>query len=81
MGHSLVSPFGVIRFVTVLPVSMAKSVGLLWGMGSRPCWRVTITLEVKKLQGYKHRLLSLEKGDHKSEEVLEINLRGQLGLC
>ncbi|XP_030003674.1 glutathione S-transferase A-like [Sphaeramia orbicularis] len=57
---------------------MAKSMNLLWGSGSPPCWRVMITLEEKKLQGYKHKLLSFEKGEHKSQEVLEINPRGQL---
>ncbi|XP_018546301.1 glutathione S-transferase A [Lates calcarifer] len=57
---------------------MAKSMSLLWGAGSPPCWRVMITLEEKKLQGYKHKLLSFEKGEHKSQEVLEINPRGQL---
>ncbi|KAM6899843.1 glutathione S-transferase A-like [Xenentodon cancila] len=57
---------------------MAKSMSLLWGAGSPPCWRVMITLEEKRLQGYKHKLLSFEKGEHKSQEVLEINPRGQL---
>uniref|UniRef100_A0A3B3C0Q1 Glutathione S-transferase rho n=1 Tax=Oryzias melastigma TaxID=30732 RepID=A0A3B3C0Q1_ORYME len=57
---------------------MAKSMSLLWGAGSPPCWRVMITLEEKKLQGYKRKLLSFEKGDHKSQEVLEVNPRGQL---
>uniref|UniRef100_A0A3Q0SD05 Glutathione S-transferase rho n=1 Tax=Amphilophus citrinellus TaxID=61819 RepID=A0A3Q0SD05_AMPCI len=57
---------------------MAKLMTLLWGAGSPPCWRVMITLEEKKLQGYKHKLLSFEKGEHKSQEVLEINPRGQL---
>ncbi|XP_036949432.1 glutathione S-transferase A-like isoform X1 [Acanthopagrus latus] len=57
---------------------MAKSMSLLWGAGSPPCWRVMITLEEKKLQGYRHKLLSFEKGEHKSQEVLEINPRGQL---
>lgn len=61
------------------PESMAKSMSLLWGSGSTPCWRVMITLEEKKLQGYKHKLLSFEKGEHKSQEVLEINPRGQVG--
>ncbi|XP_036000838.1 glutathione S-transferase A-like isoform X2 [Fundulus heteroclitus] len=56
---------------------MAKSMTLLWGAGSPPCWRVMITLEEKKLQGYKHKLLSFEKEDHKSQEVLQINPRGQ----
>ncbi|KAM7372947.1 hypothetical protein PAMP_007835 [Pampus punctatissimus] len=57
---------------------MAKSMSLLWGAGSPPCWRVMITLEEKKLQGYKRKLLSFEKGEHKSQEVLETNPRGQL---
>ncbi|XP_047461408.1 glutathione S-transferase A-like [Mugil cephalus] len=57
---------------------MAKSMNLLWGAGSPPCWRVMITLQEKKLQGYKHKLLSFEKGEHKTQEVLEINPRGQL---
>uniref|UniRef100_A0A3B3TKN6 Glutathione S-transferase rho n=1 Tax=Poecilia latipinna TaxID=48699 RepID=A0A3B3TKN6_9TELE len=57
---------------------MAKSMYLLWGSGSPPCWRLMITLEEKKLQGYKQKLLSFEKEEHKSKEVLEINPRGQL---
>uniref|UniRef100_A0A3Q2FXF2 GST N-terminal domain-containing protein n=1 Tax=Cyprinodon variegatus TaxID=28743 RepID=A0A3Q2FXF2_CYPVA len=57
---------------------MAKSMYLLWGSGSPPCWRVMITLEEKKLQGYKHKQLSFEKGEHKSQEVMDINPRGQL---
>lgn len=40
-----------------------------------------ITLEEKKLQGYKHKLLSFEKGEHKSQDVLEINPRGQVGVA
>ncbi|KAM6958895.1 glutathione S-transferase A-like [Aplochiton taeniatus] len=57
---------------------MAKSMRLLWGSGSPPCWRVMITLEEKNLQGYTSKQLSFEKGEHKSQEVLEINPRGQL---
>ncbi|KAM7383970.1 hypothetical protein PAMA_011359 [Pampus argenteus] len=56
---------------------MAKSMSLLWGAGSPPCWRVMITLEEKKLQGYKRKMLSFEKGEHKSQEVLETNPRAQ----
>ncbi|XP_029701288.1 glutathione S-transferase rho isoform X3 [Takifugu rubripes] len=56
---------------------MSKTMTLLWGAGSPPCWRVMIVLEEKKLQGYKHKLLSFEKGEHKSKEVLEVNPRGQ----
>ncbi|KAM9385718.1 glutathione S-transferase A-like [Pholidichthys leucotaenia] len=57
---------------------MAKSMNLQWAAGSAPCWRVMITLEEKKLQGYEHKLLSFEEGQHKSQEVLEINPRGQV---
>ncbi|CAB1350476.1 unnamed protein product [Coregonus sp. 'balchen'] len=57
---------------------MAKDMTLLWGSGSPPCWRVMIALEEKKLQGYNQKLLSFEKGEHKSKEVLDINPRAQL---
>ncbi|XP_013765183.1 glutathione S-transferase A-like [Pundamilia nyererei] len=56
---------------------MAKDMTLLWGTGSCPCWRVMIALEEKSLQGYNHKLLSFEKMEHKSQEVLDINPRGQ----
>ena len=51
---------------------------LLWGSGSPPCWRVMIALEEKNLQGYNHKLLSFEKMEHKSKEVMDMNPRGQL---
>ncbi|XP_030267800.1 glutathione S-transferase A-like [Sparus aurata] len=57
---------------------MAKDMTLLWGSGSAPCWRVMIALEEKNLQGYNHKLLSFDKMEHKSQEVLDINPRGQL---
>ncbi|KAG7280450.1 hypothetical protein CRUP_033751 [Coryphaenoides rupestris] len=57
---------------------MAKSMSLLWGAGSPPCWRVMITLEEKKLQGYRRKLLSVQAGEQRSPEVLELNPRGQL---
>ncbi|KAG9333145.1 hypothetical protein JZ751_013403 [Albula glossodonta] len=56
---------------------MAKDITLFWGSGSPPCWRVMIALEEKGLQGYNHKLLSFEKQEHKSKEVLDINPRGQ----
>uniref|UniRef100_A0A3P8RIY1 Glutathione S-transferase rho n=1 Tax=Amphiprion percula TaxID=161767 RepID=A0A3P8RIY1_AMPPE len=46
---------------------MAKDMTLLWGSGSAPCWR-----------GYHQKLLSFEKMEYKSQEVLDINPRGQL---
>ncbi|KAM4539827.1 glutathione S-transferase A-like [Odontesthes bonariensis] len=57
---------------------MAKEMTLLWGSGSPPCWRVMIALEEKNLQGYNHKLLSFEKMEHKSQQVLDLNPRGQL---
>ncbi|XP_057684571.1 glutathione S-transferase A-like [Corythoichthys intestinalis] len=57
---------------------MAENMNLYWGSGSPPCWRVMIALEEKKLQGYNQKLLSFEKMEHKSPEVLSINPRGQL---
>ena len=54
---------------------------LLWFTGSPPCWRVMIALEEKNLQGYNQKLLSFEKGEHKSQEVLDINPRGQVLIC
>ncbi|XP_013883507.1 glutathione S-transferase A [Austrofundulus limnaeus] len=57
---------------------MAKDMTLLWGSGSPPCWRVMIALEEKNLQGYNSKLLSFDKMEHKSQEVLDINPRGQV---
>ncbi|XP_068432528.1 glutathione S-transferase A-like [Clinocottus analis] len=57
---------------------MAQDMTLLWGSGSSPCWRVMIALEEKTLQGYNQKLLSFEKMEHKSQEVLDMNARGQL---
>ncbi|XP_040045698.2 glutathione S-transferase A [Gasterosteus aculeatus] len=57
---------------------MAKDMTLLWGSGSPPCWRIQITLEEKKLQGYNQKLLSFMKGEHKSKQVMDMNPRGQL---
>ncbi|KAM3596181.1 uncharacterized protein V6R79_009988 [Siganus canaliculatus] len=57
---------------------MAKDMTLLWGSGSPPCWRVMICLEEKNLQGYNQKLLSMEKKEHKSKEVLDITPRGQV---
>ncbi|XP_060771548.1 glutathione S-transferase A-like isoform X1 [Neoarius graeffei] len=57
---------------------MAESMMLYWGSGSPPCWRVLIALEEKNLQGFQHKLLSFDKGEHKSEEVMKLNPRGQL---
>ncbi|XP_076610109.1 glutathione S-transferase A-like isoform X3 [Chaetodon auriga] len=57
---------------------MAKDMTLLWGSGSPPCWKVMIALEEKNLKGYNQKMLSFEKKEHKSKEVMDINPRGQL---
>ncbi|XP_008285827.1 glutathione S-transferase A-like [Stegastes partitus] len=57
---------------------MAKDMTLLWGSGSPPCWRIMIMLEEKQLKGYNQKLLSFEKMEHKSKEVMDMNPRGQL---
>lgn len=51
---------------------------LLWGAGSPPCWRVMIALEEKEVKDYTKKLLSFEKMEHKSKEVMEMNPRGQV---
>ncbi|KAK9958220.1 hypothetical protein ABG768_012394 [Culter alburnus] len=57
---------------------MAQNMMLYWASGSPPCWRVMIALEEKKLQGYKHKLLSFDKKEHQSAEVKALNPRAQL---
>ncbi|XP_051811648.1 glutathione S-transferase A isoform X1 [Acanthochromis polyacanthus] len=57
---------------------MAKDMTLLWGSGSPPCWRVQLMLEEKQLQGYNQKRLCFYKMEHKSQEVLDMNPRGQL---
>ncbi|XP_030644276.1 glutathione S-transferase A [Chanos chanos] len=57
---------------------MAQDMTLHWSSGSPPCWRVLIALEEKNLKGYNQKLLSMEKGEHKGKETLDINPRGQV---
>jgi len=56
---------------------MASKVFLYWGSGSAPCWRVMLALEEKGVP-YESKLLEFSKNDHKGEEVLKWNPRGQL---
>ena len=60
---------------------MAADILLYWGSGSPPCWRVMLCLEEKGLQGYQSKLISFDKKEHKSEEILKINPRGQVGVA
>ncbi|XP_077982269.1 glutathione S-transferase A-like [Glandiceps talaboti] len=57
---------------------MASEIFLYWGSGSGPCWRVMMALEEKGLSGYGNKLVSFEKKEHKSEEILKLNPRGQV---
>ncbi|XP_036433834.1 glutathione S-transferase rho [Colossoma macropomum] len=57
---------------------MAEDILLYWASGSPPCWRVMIALEEKNLHGYKSKLLSFDKKEHKGPEVLALNPRGQV---
>ncbi|XP_029299466.1 glutathione S-transferase A-like [Cottoperca gobio] len=76
--HSqLLPPLSQVQ-VLQLTETMAKDMTLLWGSGSPPCWRIMIVLEEKNLQGYNQKLLSFEKMEHKSKEVMDMNPRGQL---
>jgi glutathione S-transferase len=48
-----------------------------WGSGSGPAWRVLIALKEKQLE-FEARLIEFSKKEHKSEEVLALNPRGQV---
>lgn len=56
----------------------AQKLFLYWGSGSPPCWRVQLALEEKQLHDYGNKLLEFGKKEHKGEEVLKWNHRGQL---
>nr|UOU03286.1 glutathione S-transferase [Brachionus rubens] len=55
---------------------MSEEIFLYWGSGSTPCWRVQITLEEKQLK-YGEKIISFDKQEHKSEEIMGLNPRGQ----
>eukprot|EP00111_Clytia_hemisphaerica_P024054 TCONS_00070904-protein len=57
---------------------MAQNMFLYWGSGSTPCWRAMIVLEEKQLSGYGQKLVSFSAKEHKSEEIMKINPRGQV---
>ncbi|KAL5014676.1 hypothetical protein ScPMuIL_008946 [Solemya velum] len=57
---------------------MAKNMFLYWGSGSPPCWKAMIALEEKGFSGYPNKMLNFSKKEHKGEEVLKLNPRGQL---
>ncbi|CAF1595708.1 unnamed protein product, partial [Didymodactylos carnosus] len=57
---------------------LSDDIFLFWASGSLPCWRVQIVLEEKNLNGYKNKLVSLDRNEHKSGAVLKQNPRGQV---
>ncbi|KAI8520087.1 hypothetical protein Bbelb_033440 [Branchiostoma belcheri] len=57
---------------------MSSDITLYWGSGSVPCWRPMICLEEKGLSGYNSKLISFEKKEHKSDEIMKLNPRGQV---
>nr|AAC50036.1 glutathione S-transferase [Coccomyxa sp. PA] len=56
---------------------MATERKLYWGSGSTPAWRVLIALKEKGLE-FDSRLIEFSKGEHKSEDILKLNPRGQV---
>jgi Glutathione S-transferase, N-terminal domain len=57
---------------------MADKMFLYWASGSPPCWRLMLALEEKGLSGYPNKLIAFDKNEHKSEEILKWNPRGQV---
>ena len=57
---------------------MASDLFLFWSSGSPPCIRLMLALEEKGLSGYPNKLISFDKQEHKGEDVLKWNPRGQV---
>ncbi|XP_047128874.1 glutathione S-transferase A [Hydra vulgaris] len=55
-----------------------QDIFLFWGSGSVPCWRPMIVLEEKGLSGYGQKLISFSDQEHKGEEIMKLNPRGQV---
>ncbi|XP_048731051.1 glutathione S-transferase A-like isoform X2 [Ostrea edulis] len=56
----------------------AEEMFLYWGSGSVPCWKAMLALEEKGFSGYKNKMISFEKKEEKSPEILKLNPRGQV---
>ena len=53
---------------------------LFWGSGSAPCWKAMIVLQEKGLwKNIPTKLLEFSKKEHKGDDVLKWNPRGQVG--
>lgn len=55
-----------------------KTMFLYWGSGSAPCWRAMVALEEKGLSGYGQKMISFSANEHKNEEIMKLNPRGQV---
>src|SRR6218665_193635 len=51
---------------------------LYWVSGSPACFRVMLALEEKKLSRYKQKHLSFTDNEHKTDDILRLNPRGQV---
>src|SRR5688572_16644939 len=52
---------------------------LYWVNGSPACFRVMFALEEKRLSRYKEKHLNFADNEHKTDDVLRFNPRGQVG--
>ncbi|XP_068188989.1 glutathione S-transferase A-like isoform X2 [Antennarius striatus] len=57
--------------------TMATDITLMCATGCAPCWMVELALKEKQ-KNFTHTILSYEKGDHRSQQVLDVNPRGAL---
>ncbi|ESO86095.1 hypothetical protein LOTGIDRAFT_195517 [Lottia gigantea] len=57
---------------------MASNMYLIWGSGSIPCWKAMLVLEEKGFGGYPNKLVSFSNKEHKGEDVMKLNPRGQV---
>ncbi|XP_048731048.1 glutathione S-transferase A-like isoform X1 [Ostrea edulis] len=58
--------------------TMAEDVFLYWASGSVPCWKAMLALEEKGFSRYKNKMISFDKKEEKSPEILKLNPRGQV---
>ena len=60
-------------------MSKLKDMILFWGAGSAPCWRAMACLNEKELHDrLESKEMDFDKNEHKSEEVMKLNPRGQV---
>ena len=55
-----------------------KDMMLYWASGSPFCWMTMLALEEKGCHGYGNKLIAMDKKEHKSAEILNLNRRGQV---